>query len=117
MILTPNEFRKVWQQVPDQYIWRNKLTGEFITVNGSTDLGWYVVKRTMPTPVGKSSIGNVSTVAISPYYILPTKPVGELGTANNAYVKENMNWQSGSFNSALNYALKYMKNIPINRIA
>src|SRR5512137_2775506 len=115
MILTPNEFKAVWQQVPDQYIWRNKITGEFISVNGSTDLGWYVVKRTMPTPVDPNSVGSVSTEVISPYFMLPTRPVGEVGTMNNAYVKANMNWQPGTFKMALDYAMQYMKEIPIKR--
>jgi|WetSurMetagenome_2_1015567.scaffolds.fasta_scaffold02632_4 hypothetical protein len=115
MILTPREFREVWQQVPDQYIWRNKLTGEFISINGTTDLAWYVVKRTVPTKVTKDSIGSVSTVVISPYFMLSSRPVGYVATQNNAYIRDHMNWQPGTFEDALNYAFKYMKKIPIKR--
>lgn len=108
MTLAQSEFRKLWQQVPDQYIWRNAKNGEFVSVNGSTDQAWYVVKRTKPVPKD-GGMGSVTTEVISPYYLLPTKTVGRMGTESRARVRENENWMNGTFEDALNSAYRYMR--------
>jgi len=107
MTLTASEFRKHWQQVPDQYIWRNKNTGIFISVNGTSDQGWYVVKRMNPIPK-EGGFGSVSTEPVSPYYVTSNKPVGYMGTQSNQRVKEEENWRPGTFDDALNAAYRYM---------
>ena len=108
-MLTKAEFRKQWQHIPDLPMWRNKLNGVVISVAGSRDLGYYVVKKSSPMPrVG--GMGAISTEDISPYFVLPTKPVGYEGTLLNQEMKENENWRPGTFRSALFVAMKYMRN-------
>lgn len=107
MTLSPKDFRKYWQQIPDQNIWRNKETGIFVSVHGSTDQGWYVAKRMIPLPKDGGA-GSVTTEEISPYYILPTPTVGERGTQSRERVQQDKNWQRGTFMDALNAAYRYM---------
>jgi hypothetical protein len=107
MTLKPTDFRKYWQQIPDQNIWRNKETGLFVSVHGSTDQGWYVAKVTIPIPK-EGGFGSVATESISPYYVLPTPPVGDMGTQSNERIKQTYPWQRGTFMDALNSAYKYM---------
>lgn len=107
--LSLTELRKYWAQVPDQLIWKNLATGEFIAVHGSRDKAWYVVRKTTPTPDPTGAIGTVKTRDISPYFILPSKPVGEVGRDSNATVREERDWQYGTLNDALTIARNYMQ--------
>lgn len=108
-MMSKAEFNKQWQQVPDQYIWRNKESGIFVSVHGSTDQGWYVAKRMIPLPKD-GGFGSVTTEPISPYFILSTPTVGQRGALNQTIVKQNENWRRGTFDDALNAAYKYMIN-------
>ncbi len=105
---TPN-LKNQWQQVPDQNIWRNKITGIFVSVHGSSDQGWYVAKRMIPLPKD-GGFGSVTTEPISPYYVTQSKPVGELGRSSRERVKREEVWRSGNFEDALNAAYTYMNN-------
>lgn len=108
MTLNAEEFRKHWKQIPDQYMWKNMETLEVVSVNGSRDQAWYVVKRTKPVPK-EGGFGAVTTEIISPYYLLPTRPVGQMGEQSRMRVRENENWQNGTFEDALSQAYSYMK--------
>jgi len=106
--MTKKEFNSVWKQIPDTYMWKNMETLEVVSVNGSRDQAWYVVKRTRPVPK-EGGFGAVYTETISPYYLLPTKPVGQMGEQSRMRVRESENWQNGTFADALNSAFAYMK--------
>jgi hypothetical protein len=109
MTIKPSEFRKYWQQVPDQNIWRNKSDGSFVAVHGSTDVGWYVVKKTIPMSK-EGGLGSMATEEISPYFILRTPTVGRAGAISNERVRYNKAWKKGNFTDALNYAYYFMYN-------
>jgi hypothetical protein len=106
--MTKKEFNRVWKQIPEQYMWKNMETMEVVSVNGSRDQAWYVVKRTKPVPK-EGGFGAVSTDIISPYYLLPSRPVGQMGEQSRARVRETEVWQNGTFADALNSAFDYMR--------
>lgn len=107
MTTKPSDFRKVWKQVPDQYIWRNAIDGVFVSVHGSTDQGWYVVRRMIPLPKD-GGMGSVTTEDVSPYYVLRIRPTGMMGEQSNMRIRRNFPWVYGDFQDALNDAYDYM---------
>jgi hypothetical protein len=98
---------KQWKQVPDMYMWKNINTGEVISVAGGKEKGWFVVRRTSQVPLN-GSYYDYESAEISPYYILPTPPIGMQGTLSKRSVQENEKWQPGTFDDAINYAYNYM---------
>ena len=89
-------------------MWKNMQTLEVVSVNGSTDQSWYVVKRTRPVPKD-GGFGSVTTENISPYYLLSSPTVGQMGAQSRMRVRENENWQNGTFEDALTRAYSYMR--------
>ena len=106
--LPVTEIGKYWARVPNQFIWKNLTTGEFIAVHGSPDSAAYVVKKTTPTPDPTWVSGTVITKNISPYFVLRSKPIGDFGREKNASIRENENWQYGTLDNALSVARDYM---------
>jgi hypothetical protein len=96
---------KVWRRVyPDMYIWRNMVTGEYIAIHGSRDKAWFTVKKTVPL----YKDGEVVTINLSPYFVLPVKPIGSFGTESNLRIRETEVWKPGTFGDALRFAFRYM---------
>jgi hypothetical protein len=106
MVYTQGVNTKVWKQVPGQLIWQNINSKEYIAIHGGRDQAWYVVKRTVPV----AREGTVYGITISPYFVLPLAPIGQVGRASNANIKENEDWQPGLFEDALAVAVRYMRN-------
>jgi hypothetical protein len=103
---------RIWKQIPGMPMWKNLKTGVVISVAGSPDKGWYVVRRN--TPVIAVTSGEMVSQDISPYYIMRDHaPVGEEGALSNIYVRQNHDWQYGSMNDAISFAINYMKRVAV----
>lgn len=111
IMLTAEEISKVWKQVPDLPIWQNPKTGEYVAVHGSEDAAYFVVRKT--TPVEQE---RVYTSDVSPYFVLRKTPVGDYGRSQNSLIKTTKNWQYGTVNDAIAWAMGVMsKSVPKRR--
>lgn len=107
MTLNRSEFKRYWQQIPDQNIWRNKETGIMVSVHGMYDQGYFVAKKTTPMPKD-GGLGSLETEVISRYYISNRPPIGEIATISRERVKRTEDWTPGTFDDALKAAYRYM---------
>lgn len=98
--------QKLWRRVyPEMFIWKNINTGDTVEIRSNDDAGIYSVTRTHP---GVSGI--VTTFKISPNIIDQNKiPVGQYATEKREEIIESEDYEYGTFQEALNIALKYMQ--------
>jgi hypothetical protein len=97
---------RIWRRLyPDMYIWINPETNETVEIRGSREKGYYNVKRTVPN----YEQGIVSTYTLSPFYVLPVKPIGMVGTEANLAIRSRQDSKPGTFGDALRFAINYMK--------
>lgn len=101
----------VWKRIEGQLLWKNQNTGEWVSVSGSEDQAFYVVKHAIPVGEGDIFGRMMNTITVSPYYISQNKkPVGEYGRASQNSVKVYNDWvySQNPMREAVNFALKYM---------
>ena len=107
-MMSAEEIGRIWKRVPGNLIWKNIKTGEFVAIHGSTDEAYYVVKKTAAIPDETWVTGSVLTKEVSPYFVLSSKPIGEYGRTMNIQIKSSKNWQYGTLDDAIAYAMGVM---------
>lgn len=90
-------------------LWENRKTGELVSISGTEDKAWYVVRRTYHRPQWGYAPATVLTKDLSPYFILHQKPVGAYGKASNQTVRATRKWMYGTKGDAARFALEYMR--------